>query len=256
MFFQTRSTSGGLLLALWGLSTVGGATEPAARFTPAQLHEDLQALEKALRDMPPELAHGADPQQVWEKLHELDLQIGTAALDRDATWRLFATVNPLLGDGHLFVGFVDWRADARHHLDTGGVFFPYEMQVAPRGDLIVRARLGGGPDDLAGARISAVNGMNAGELRDALLARVHGDTPENRAALLSRRFWFYYWKLLGSPESFDLAIAGDPEPRHLPGSAALPAVLADEASFERQFRLEILPHSAALLEAGSFAWQQ
>ena len=38
------------------------------------------------------------------------------------------------------------------------------------------------------------------------------------------------------------------------GSAALPAVLADEESFERQFRFELRPNDSALLTVSSFAW--
>ena len=88
----------------------------------------------------------------------------------------------------------------------------------------------------------------------ALLARVHGDTPKFRAALLSRRFWLYFWKVFGAPAAFDIGIAGEKAPRHIAGSTALPAVLADEDSFERQFRLELLPDHTALLTLSSFAW--
>jgi hypothetical protein len=246
-----------LIVVLVTLAACAHAAGPAPgpTFSAAQLRDDVAALARALRDMPPDLAHSADPQQVTAALGSLERQIdATAPLDRDAAWRLFATLNPLLGDGHLFVGFVDWRADARAHLAAGGVFFPFEMQVAPHGELYVRRALGGAPDALDGDRVQAINGVDAGTVSGALLARVHGDTPAFRAALLSRRFWFYYWKVYGSPAVFDLAIAGQKDSRTVAGSAALPAVLADEDSFERQFRLELLPNDAALLTVSSFAW--
>jgi len=121
----------------------GGPAFAPPTFSAEQLRVDVDALAKALRDMPPDLAHTADPAKVWEALVELRKQIGAAPLDRDAVWRLFATINPLLGDGHLFVGFVDWRADARAHLKSGGKFFPFEMQVSPDGALFVARGLGG-----------------------------------------------------------------------------------------------------------------
>ena len=227
--------------------------DPAYRcpptFTAGQLRVDVDALAKALRDMPPDLAHTTDPAKVAEALVELRKQIGAAPLDRDAVWRLFATINPLLGDGHLFVGFVDWRADARAHLKSGGKFFPFEMQVSPDGALYVERGLGGIADALAGAEVKTINGVDAHAVSAALLARVHGDTPTFRAALLSRRFWFYFWKMYGAPAAFDIAIAGEKAPRRIAGSTALPAVLADEDSFERQFRLELLPNNTCVADA-------
>jgi len=248
----------GILAALaagaMALCLVAAAPAPPT-FTAAELRADLAAIGVALRDMPPDLAHTADPKAVANALRDLEARIGDGArLDRDAAWRLFATLNPILGDGHLFVGFVDWRADSREHLKSGGVFFPFEMQVSPRGELRIESELGGAADALAGAEVASINGIDAREVGAALLARVHGDTPTFRAALLSRRFWFYFWKMFGAPSSFELGFAGEKQPRRVAGSAALPAVLADESSFERQFRLELLPNDTALLTVSSFAW--
>jgi hypothetical protein len=245
----------GILAVL--LACAARAGDPAfapPTFTAGQLRVDVDALAKALRDMPPDLAHTADPARVEQALVELRKQIGAAPLDRDAVWRLFATINPLLGDGHLFVGFVDWRADARAHLKSGGKFFPFEMQVSPDGALYIERGLGGIPDALTGAEVKTINGVDANAVSAALLARVHGDTPAFRAALLSRRFWFYFWKVYGAPAAFEIVIAGEKAPRDIAGSTALPAVLADEESFERQFRLELRPNNTALLTLSSFAW--
>jgi hypothetical protein len=229
-----------------------GTAPPA--FSPEQLRADVDALRIALNDMPPDLAHTTDPKKVADALRDLERQIGTTPLDRDAAWRLFATINPLLADGHLFVGFVDWRADSRAHLNAGGQFFPFEVNVSPDGVVRIEQALGGAATDLAGARIESINGTDAGAMSTALLARVHGDTPTFRAALLSRRFWLYYWKVFGAPAAFDLTIAGVRQARHVAGSAALPAVLADEESFERQFRIELLANKSAVLTVSSFAW--
>ena len=188
----------GILIAFSaGLAQAAPAEPP--KFSPAQLRADVDALTTALRDMPPDLAHTTDPKKVADALRALERQIGTTPLDRDATWRLFATINPLLADGHLFVGFVDWRADARALLESGGVFFPFEMNVSPRGELRIELALGGTAHELAGAQVRSINGVDARAVSAALLARVHGDTPAFRAALLSRRFWFYYWKVFGAP---------------------------------------------------------
>jgi peptidase S41-like protein len=241
-------------LAAFSVCAAQAAASAPPTFTPEQLRADLAALATALRDMPPDLAHTTDPRKVWEALDVLQRQIGNASLDREGTWRLFATLNPLLGDGHLFVGFVDWRAEAREHLESGGVFFPFEVKVTPDGEVHVEHALGGVATELAGARLEKINGIDTRLVTTALLARVHGDTPVFRAALLSRRFWLYYWKVFGAPRQFELALAGERLPMRLSGSAALPAVIADEESFDRQFRLELQPDKLALLTVSSFAW--
>jgi hypothetical protein len=243
-----------LAVLLACVARAGDPTIAPPTFTARQLSADVDALAMALRDMPPDLAHTADPAKVAEALVELRKQLGATPLDRDAVWRLFATINPLLGDGHLFVGFVDWRADARAHLKSGGKFFPFEMQVSPDGALYLECGLGGIGDVLAGAEVATINGADAHAVSAALLARVHGDTPAFRDALLSRRFWFYYWKVYGAPAAFEIGFAGEKAPRQIAGSTALPAVLADEESFERQFRLELLSNNTAVLTLNSFAW--
>ena len=191
--------------------------------------------------MPPDLAHTTDPKKVMEALGDLERQIGTKPLDRDAAWRLFATLNPLLGDGHLFVGFVDWRADARTHLASGGVFLPFEVTASRRGRTGIAQALGGAASDLAGARIESINGVDARAVTAALLARVHGDTPDFRAALLSRRFWLYYWKVFGAPARFRFRIrrndrwhgtsmAAQRSPRYWPTKTASNASSASSSS--------------------------
>jgi hypothetical protein len=255
MRFQHIAGHIGILLALAsGVALAADVRVTPPTFTPAQLRADLDALASALRDLPPDLAHTADPKQVTDALAALGRQIGTTPLDRDATWRLFATLNPLLGDGHLFVGFVDWRADSRAHREAGGVFFPFEVDVSPHGELRIEHALGGAGHELEGAQVKSINGVDARAVCAALQARVHGDTPNFRAALLSRRFWLYYWKVFGAPGEFNLELAGEKTARRIAGSAALPAVLADEESFERQFHIELAPADSAVLTLSSFAW--
>jgi C-terminal processing protease CtpA/Prc len=60
--------------------------------------------------------------------------------------------------------------------------------------------------------------------------------------------------MYGAPAAFEIRIAGETAPRQFAGSTALPAVLADEESFGRQFRLELLPDNTAVLTLSSFAW--
>jgi hypothetical protein len=219
-----------------------------------QLRADLAQLDRALHDMPADLAHSADVPRLERAIHDMDAALANSPpLDRDAAWRLFATLNPLLADGHLFVGFLDWRGETRAHLAAGGTLFPFEMRVNATCELRVRAGLGGSATELAGLALRRVNGISAGTICERMLARAHGDTREFRADLLSRRFWFYYWKVFGAPAEYEIEFAGPQDARKIPGSAQLPQLLADETAFERQFQLQIVGRSA-VLKLGTFAW--
>ncbi len=244
-----------MCMALGSFGSLAQAESAPATFTPAELRADLVELKRALHEMPPDLHRTADPEQLERVLRKIEAELeGSRPLDRDATWRLFARLNPILGDGHLLVGFVDWRGDTRAHLAAGGVLFPFEVQVTPQCELQVRATLGGRISPLENRRLRTINGVAARRVCEPMLARAHGDTINFRADLLSRRFWFYYWKLFGAPAIFDLELTGLKGTQSFPGSTELPQALADEASFERQFRLEALTEDTVAMKLGSFAW--
>jgi hypothetical protein len=232
------------------------AARPGPQFTAAQVRDDLAALDRALHDMPPDLGRTISSDQLARAVQDLDETLASSPpLDRDAAWRLLARLNPLLADGHLFVGFVDWRGDTRTHLATGGVLFPFEVRMSPACELRVRSDAGGGPSGYLDSSIRRVNGISTRTICDQLMARAHGDTREFRADLVSRRFWFYYWKVFGAPAGFEIEFDGDAGVRRIPGSAQLPRLLADEANFERQFQLQLFAaQSTAILRLGTFAW--
>src|SRR5262245_32391437 len=189
---------------------------PPATFTASELRADLVQLVRALHDMPPDLARSADVVQLERATGDIDAQL-TGPLDRDGAWRLFATLNPLLGDGHLFVGFLDWRGETRAHLAAGGLLFPFEMRVTPDCGLRPRAMLGGAGSNAAQAAITRVNGVPARTVCEEILARAHGETRAFRIDLVSRRFWFYYWKVFGAPADFDIQFKGDANDQRIPG---------------------------------------
>jgi hypothetical protein len=240
-------------LALLGLTpALAVAAQP--RLSPRQLRQDLAALDTAIRTTHPDPSHSTDATELARAMRAVKQQLDHA-MTRDEAWRAFATLNPVLADGHLFVGYADWRADSQAHLGAGGAFFPFEVQVTPAGEVFVQSLLGGGDTPLAGARIVSIDGVDAGSISAELLARMHGDTPTFRAQLLSRRWWFFFWKRYGARADFKLVVdQGTPSRIGLAGSTSQPTILADENRFDRLFRLELLPDRGALLTVGSFAW--
>lgn len=241
-----------LAALLLAMPTVVPADSPAM-FTAEQLRSDLQEIRKALFEMPADLTHSTNPRALERAIGKLHDQLkDSAPLTRDEAWRLFATLNPLLADGHLFVGFVDWRGDVRAHLASGGSLFPVGVRVTPNCGVSLHDTRNASLQQLDGLPVRSVNGTPMRELCKQMLARVHGDTPAFRADLLERRFWFFWWKVHGPAANYrlDFESGGTLD---LPGSTELPDFLVAEEDFDRQFELVPVPEGA-VLKLGTFAW--
>jgi hypothetical protein len=232
------------------------AADAAAVFTRAQLREDLAALDGIISEMHPDPAYTVDFAALDAGKRKLAAALESGeSMTRDQAWALFATLNPAFADGHLLVSIPDWRDGTRAHLASGGVLFPFEVQVTERGEITILAALGGATDRLAGERVRAINGVDSNEVFTALMARVPGDTPAFRAGILSQRFWLYYWKVFGAPATYDFRLAGQRRVRKVAGAAAVPVTLAEETDFDRMYQFALLPDDAALLRVGSFVWE-
>jgi hypothetical protein len=190
---------------------------------------------------------------------ELDAALGSVSsalssnLTRDEAWSVMARLNPIFADGHVMIGYADWRGEARAHLRSGGGFFPFEVAIHGDGTLRILAWLGGRRSLLAGSRIGRINGRDANVVVAELMERMHGDTPQFRARLLGQRFWFFLWKMYGAPTSYTVDLESMPGMR-LAQARNEAVVLQEDASFERQFQFRLLRRNAAVLALGSFAW--
>lgn len=246
-------------MCAWTFPASAADTASAPMFTAAQMRADLAELNRALHEMPADLSHSVAERDLAQAVQQIDSRLAKSApLTRDQAWGEFATLNPVLADGHLFIGFVDWRGDTRAHLASGGLLFPLPVQVSAGCELRVQGALRGAQGQpLDDARIVAIDGLPAHEVCEQMMARVHGDTRPFRADLLSRRFWFFHWKVFGAPGKY--AITFDSGMQEFAGSGRLPDLLAAEADFERQFHLTMLPNDGtpsrtAVLTLGTFAW--
>jgi hypothetical protein len=224
----------------------------AAHVAPESLSADLASVWTATAGTHPNPAHSLDAEAFAPALATLQQAIAVP-MDRDAAWLAFARLNPGLADAHFFVGYPDWRGATREHVAGGGTLFPFEVVVDAEGRLLIAAALGGGAEPRAGQEIVAIDGVPAATVLAELLALAHGDTPRFRTGLVTRRWWFYYWKRFGTPTDYALALASG-EVLHVPGAAALPKLIAEEEDFALQFRHEVREDGVALLKLGSFAW--
>lgn len=227
--------------------------EPAPGVSADALRADVDFIRTSIASSHPDPGFSVDSRTLAAALDAVATS-APASMTRDEAWRRLSLLNPVLADGHLFVGYADWRADGRAHLAEGGGFFPFEVDVDENGSVFILAALGGGATELAGARILAINGVVVEVVSAELLRRVHGDTLRFRAAVLSRRWWLYHWKVAGVSADYrlDLAKAGRRWSVDITASKQVPAVLREDADFTSQFGFAIKSGCAAVMKVGSF----
>lgn len=244
-----------LTLAGFLLVAAPSSAKPEQRFTPKQLQNDLAVIEHVIYDDHPDISHSADMRALSRRIRYIRRELDHP-MTLDEAWRTFATLNPIMADGHMVVTFDHWTSLATEHLKNGGTFFPFEVDVATDGSMRIKSKLGGAATPLTGARIVSINGLNADKVSASLLARVHGDTPDFRAGLLSDRFWFFYWKMNGDSDAYDFVVAQNGKRHHLKISAsdAKPVVLLRTSEFDNAFSFKILPCQAAVLTIKTFDW--
>lgn len=214
------------------------------------LQDDAAFIRQTLATEHPDLSFSTSPELIGQALDAMTAQ----DVSRDEAWRHLATLNPLFADAHLFVGYPDWLGDTAAHLQAGGGLFPFEVTLEEDGGLLIRTALGGGPVELAGARITAINGVPAHDITAQLLKRMHGDTPRFRANLLAKRWWLYHWKTYGAAAQYALTLSRDGRRWSLtvPASHEKPVVLQEDGNFERQFGFRVRADGAGELKVGSF----
>lgn len=228
--------------------------EPA-RYSVEQLQQDFRFMQDLLVKTHPDPAHSISAQQLGLAYKNIEAQL-REPMTRDEAWRVLATLNPLFADAHLLVGQADWLGQIAAHLKAGGTLFPYEVQIDAMGEVHIRSELGGATGPMAGVRIDQINGIPARAIANELMARMHGDTLEFRANLLSQRWWFFYWKMYGESASYDFLLAKSDGVvhAHIPASVATPALVKDNAVFDKQFKIELLSDRTALLTVNTFYW--
>ncbi|MGW8394712.1 S41 family peptidase [Pseudoduganella sp. HUAS MS19] len=239
-----------LLVALGALCCAPVHADPA-RFTPAQLQQDLQFMRDAIENTHPEPALRTG-REAYDHAFQVARTRLSQSLSRDEAWRVLAAMNSVFNDAHLAVVFPDWRAETRAHLQTGGKLFPFEVMIDGQQRLRIVNALGGGTSTLAGRQVETIDGMPASRILSELGTLVHGDTPAFRNKLLERRFWLYYWKNYGAKDRFTLQAGG--QVLDVPAVSALPAAVAGEKSFEQTFQFRMLPGGVGLLTVNQFAW--
>ena len=243
-----RVVGPGLWLLAW---SVAAQSQEATTFSPEQLRADLASIESALERTHPDVSHSVDPAVLARAFDDVRSKLDRA-MTADEAWKVMSGLNPVMADGHLTVLFPGGTAaEIQRHLKSGGRLFPYAVHVTESGAIFVRSRVDGSVTPLAGKRIDTIEGVPADDVAETLLAHMNGDTPALRAAYLSDRFAFWYWKFFGEHRSFKLRIGGVESVAE--ASSDTPPAYR-EKTFEQLFRFDLLAEKAALLTIDEFYW--
>ncbi|WP_395007217.1 S41 family peptidase [Undibacterium sp.] len=220
--------------------------------SPAQLQEDLQFIKKAIATTHPDLGFSADLPQLNARFARIEQDI-KQPMTRDQAWRSFSQLNPYFFDAHVTVTFPSVADEVAAHLQQGGAFFPFEVQVETDGSARIRSDLMG-DKTWAGARILQINSVPMTQIVKDILAHASGDSAGLQANLVSKRFWFYYWKMFGPHSHFNLRIATEKAEQDLriQAMAVEPASVKNNQDFKQQFQFEIVENHTALLTVNTF----
>ncbi|WP_277983917.1 S41 family peptidase [Sphingomonas faeni] len=248
------ATHMGTLLSAALMALASSGTAAAQTIAPEALRADLRFALDTIERQHPDLAHSVTKAALEREADRVRAQLDHP-MDQAEAWTKLAQLNPVLADGHLFIGLPDWRGQAAEAVRQGTGFFPFEVAIDAKDHPVIVSMLGGGSTPLAGSRILRINGHDARDVARSLLARTHGDTPAFRRALLAQRWWLFHAKLYGTPADYDLVLSGPGKRLTIGAEHMLPAILQRDASFDRLFACRIDTHKSARLTVASFVWE-
>jgi hypothetical protein len=248
-----------LTLALIGFVSEAFAVDsgPPALLSPTQLRQDLNFIHDVLIKTHPDIHFSANATELRSALDRVDGELARP-MTRDEAWRQFATLNPVFADAHVTIISPDPQTQTRAILRSGHGLFPFEVNVDPTGRVYVLSELGGAPSSYGAASIEKVNGIPIEELTRALLDRTNGDTAAFRAVNLSTRWWWFYWKVFGTPETYEIELksTSGTSVARVPASPKPPSWLTenDASNFDGAFRFWRLSEDVAVLTVNTFDW--
>ncbi|MDF2810461.1 MAG: hypothetical protein K0S56_1492 [Microvirga sp.] len=229
-------------------------TAAAQTIAPEALQADLNFALDTINRQHPHLAHSASKVALDRTADRVRAQLDHP-MDQAEAWAVMAQLNPILADGHLFIGLPNWREQGAQAIRQGTGFFPFEIRLDPGDHPVIVSMLGGAATPLAGRRILRIDGHDARGVARTLLARTHGDTLAFRRALLAQRWWLFHAKRYGTPAAYDLMLSGSGKRVTVAAGHTLPMVLQQDASFDRLFACHIGADRTARLTVGSFYWE-
>lgn len=169
-------------------------------------------------------------------------------------WFEMMKFNSVISDGHVSLTPPEKMKITQEYLKSGGTLFPFEV-LFDNDQLIIKGTLNGKPSNLTGNAITKINGTPIDLILTPLLERTHGDSDNQRQAILATRFAIYYWMYFGEQKQFKLDIKkGSHEVNDITVKASK-EISDNDDSFESKFQFSVLNSNTALLTVNTFSWR-
>jgi len=170
-------------------------------------------------------------------------------------WLEMMTFNSVISDGHVSLTPNKRKELTKDYLKSGGSLFPFKV-IFDNDQLVIKEKLNGEPSNIAGNTITKINGISINTILKPLLERTHGDSDNQRRAVLATRFSSYYWLLFGEQKQFQLDIkVGAHTINNITVEASKEITYYDE-SFESNFKFNVLNKDTGLLTINTFTWRK
>jgi len=170
-------------------------------------------------------------------------------------WLEMMQFNSVVSDGHVSLTPSNKREITQGYLKNGGTLFPFDV-LFNNDKLIIKEKLNGKPSSLAGNAITKINGIPIDIILKPLLKRTHGDSDNQRKAVLAPNFALYYWMYFGEQKEFKLDIKKGAHEIHNISVKASREVFYGDDSFESRFQFSVLNKTTALLTINLFIWDE
>jgi len=176
--------------------------------TANDLKKDLTELRILLDSVHPEPSFTMNIAEVKFQLKKFAEAI-TTPMTRLEAWKYLSQLNPYFQDGHMVISYPKFTTALNHHIDNGGRIFPLKVRIDKSHRIYVTDVKSIDKKINVGDRITAINGVEASNIVNDILSRMHGDTVSNRLAFASERFAKMYWLLYGDTGYYQIDIKND-----------------------------------------------
>ncbi len=245
-----------LIIGVTTLTSLASSYEKLdSMLTPEQAKSDIKQWTDFIEKTHPDLAYTTeDTKGLSDNITKFSNSISQPISVRDF-WLEMMLFNRQISDGHVSLTPPKVFDMAEEYLLAGGVMFPFEV-VFDDEQLIIKEQLDGKPAKLAGYAITEINGKSIEAILKPLLERTHGDSDNQRKAVLAPRFAVYYWLYFGEVKRFKMDVIKDNVALQNVDVVGGTKLARSDKSFEEKFKFRVLNNDTALLTINTFTWRE
>jgi hypothetical protein len=221
---------------------------------PIEAKNDITQWLEFIEKIHPNLAYTTkDVELFYKQINQFKNSINEPISVRDF-WLTMMKFNSVISDGHVSLTPDKRKLLTTDYLENGGTLFPFKV-IFDNDQLIIKEKLNGKQSEFAGNTIKKINGVAINTVLEPLLKRTHGDSDNQRRAVLSTRFASYYWLNFGEQKQFTLDLKRGGDDVEVVIVKASDDISYDNKSFESNFQFDLLDEATGLLTINTFTWR-